>query len=218
MNASKWKRVYTGGGCSFAIDDCSRLSAWGKNSSYELGLGDNINRYVPEQVGNGRWLMISSAQGYGFNTTFGLDANHRIFAWGRSGYNTCRFCDIEDMPVESEGSSEFKTPTYLALSNIENSQWQEIAATSSNTIYARKASGELWAWGKGGYYGDEKESSCEPRRINIIDIDLILAAGNARFAFSAGRLFVWGGNQYSLLGLGISESYSISYSAPVGAD
>jgi len=49
--SNDWDTAAAGGNNSLAIRSDGTLWAWGENSSGQLGLGDNVSRSIPTQVG-----------------------------------------------------------------------------------------------------------------------------------------------------------------------
>lgn len=81
LGTATWKSIATGYANSFAVKTDGTLWAWGLNNHVEsvLGLGDQINRNVPTQIGTAtNWAKVIC----GFDHTIAIKNDGTAYAWG----------------------------------------------------------------------------------------------------------------------------------------
>jgi alpha-tubulin suppressor-like RCC1 family protein len=112
-----------------ALRKGGNLYAWGFNAQGQLGLGDQINRSSPSQVGTSSWSQIAT----GVLNSYGL-LNNKLYSWGDNQYGQI---------------GDNTTATYLSPVQIGTSSWTTINA-GYYIAYATNTSNKLFAWGYGG--------------------------------------------------------------------
>ena len=96
----KFKEVYCEGGSYFAIDDIGRLWAWGSNSGYKLGFGDNSSTVSSPQVVPGTYNIKKVASHN--DVSLALSEEGKVYYCG--GNATKTFTDITklfNLPADS---------------------------------------------------------------------------------------------------------------------
>jgi alpha-tubulin suppressor-like RCC1 family protein len=81
LGTATWKSIGTGLSTSFAVKTDGTLWAWGLNDHVEgiLGLGDQINRNVPTQIGTAtNWAKVIG----GLDHTIAIKNDGTAYAWG----------------------------------------------------------------------------------------------------------------------------------------
>ena len=128
--AQDWVRVALGEGQSFAINDSNELWATGNNADGQLGLGDDVNRFVLTKV-PGEWLQIASAQ----SATLGIKIDGTLWA---AGYSQFGELGLGDAAVGQ---------AYYSFTQVgEDTDWVDVVMGSVHSI-ARKRDGTLWSCG-----------------------------------------------------------------------
>lgn len=80
------RAIAAGGYHSLALDSEGRVWAWGDNGDGQLGIGDQGDQYIPQQVQTGDGVLEGiTAISAGYYHSLALDENGRIWAWG-DGY------------------------------------------------------------------------------------------------------------------------------------
>ena len=153
---TNWSSVSLGGGSSaqaiphgMAIKTNGTLWAWGKNSdmSYQpstsalagagrLGLGDNVDRSSPVQVGTDTtWSKVSA----GTIFTLATKTNGTLWAWGSSSTT---------LPIAVHGclglgdGVNYSSPVQVGT----DTDWYNVIAGATSS-FGIKTNGTLWAWG-----------------------------------------------------------------------
>ena len=125
-----WSKVVVGESHYAAIDTSGSVFTWGLNTSGQLGLGDNIPRSSPVQVGSSSWTSISiGKQG---SITAAIRNDGGLFMWGLNTNGELGQSDLIDRssPVQ-----------------IGTSSWS-VVSVGNNNVVAIKSDGTLWSWGK----------------------------------------------------------------------
>ena len=196
-----WAHVVAGSGRSFAIKADGTLWAWGSNSNYALGLGDQDARTEPTKVNDDTdWVAVDSQGNNG--STFALKADGTLWAWGWNGYGQLglgTYDTVIDTPglVDSDG------------------EWVAVSADHSYAMGV-KADGTLWGWGSntGGQLGLGSGQSIvfwAPTRLltgewSVEHWHAISAGSSYSHAIALdGTLWAWGDNGYAMLGDGTTD-------------
>jgi hypothetical protein len=85
IGTATWKSISTGYANSFAVKTDGTLWSWGLNDHITgiLGLGDQINRYVPTQVGTDtNWAKVIC----GWDHTIAIKNDGTAYAWGYNNF------------------------------------------------------------------------------------------------------------------------------------
>jgi alpha-tubulin suppressor-like RCC1 family protein len=187
---SNWLSVKGGGNCSLALQSDGTLWSWGLNSLGQLGLGDNANRDVPTQVGSAtNWQSIEEGP---YKSTFAIQTNGTLWAWGRNGNGELGLGDILNRSL----------PAQVGLA----SNWESISAGIYFTL-GKQTNGTLWAWGNNnnGELGlGDNVNRITPTQIGTNNNWLSVTDG---YYFTLaiqtnGTLWSWGLNSLGQLGLG----------------
>eukprot|EP00008_Paramoeba_atlantica_P009859 CAMPEP_0201477230 /NCGR_PEP_ID=MMETSP0151_2-20130828/2289_1 /ASSEMBLY_ACC=CAM_ASM_000257 /TAXON_ID=200890 /ORGANISM="Paramoeba atlantica, Strain 621/1 / CCAP 1560/9" /LENGTH=917 /DNA_ID=CAMNT_0047857871 /DNA_START=24 /DNA_END=2777 /DNA_ORIENTATION=+ len=64
---------------SIAIDTSSQVWVWGRNASYQLGLGDSKSRLVPTALTG---LPVMTKVSCGYSSTYGVSVDGDLYSWG----------------------------------------------------------------------------------------------------------------------------------------
>jgi len=182
---SDWVRISTSGTSSLAIKSNGQLFGFGvNNDSYQLGLGDMVNRLVPSRIGtDSDWVDAC----IGWDQGVAIKSDGRMFAWG--------------WPVGASGRV-VKTPTQVGSL----SDWKSVSCTT-NQFAALRRNGTLYVSGSNGNgqlgLGD-LNSRYVPTQIGTDSDWIAVAVGDIHgLALKQdGRLYGWGNNGYGQLGLG----------------
>jgi alpha-tubulin suppressor-like RCC1 family protein/plastocyanin len=184
---------YTSG----AIKSDGTLWIWGTNSSGQLGLNDIIQRSSPCQLAapSGNWDKVTLAQ-----TAFGGIKDGKLYMCGRATSGGLGNND------RTNQSSPIQVGTDTTWANVDVGDY----GTDS---FATKTNGTLWSWGYGSVNGSGSLGQnnngvpySSPTQIGTgtdwATSDGKLAAGdkNTGCIKTDGTLWVWGSNQYGMLG------------------
>jgi alpha-tubulin suppressor-like RCC1 family protein len=175
-----------------------KLYSWGNNSYGMLGLGDQINKSSPTQVGTlTTWLSIAA----GRYATWMLKKDNTVWTWGQNLYGQLGLNDTasRSSPVQVGSLTTWKTISSFYI------HWAAI-----------KLDGTLWVNGYNGQgrlgLGDVVNQS-SPVQVGALTTWSSVSAGGEHNAATKtdGTLWVWGFNTYGNLGQGDT----ISRSSPV---
>ena len=179
-----------------------RLYSWGYNVSGQLGLGDNVGRSSPVQVG-GLTVWLESTSGYGH--TLAIKSDGSLWAWGKNYNGQLGLGNV----------TYYSSPVQVGALTT----WSKIGSGpggGSDFSLAIKSNGTLWSWGandsgqlglgdSGSYYGRSS-----PVQVGALTTWANISCGsNFSLAIkSNGSLWAWGNNGYGQLGLGNVTYYS----------
>jgi len=164
------------------------LWAWGTNGYGSLGLGDNIDRLTPTQVGTDtNWRQVA-ANGW---HSLAVREDGTLWAWGRNLQNQLGLGDNIDR----------LTPTQVGT----DTNWRQVSTSSSHSI-AIRTDGTLWVWGRnnGGQLGlNDTTNRHIPTRVGTDTNWSRVAAGSGHTLAirTDGTLWAWGANESGQLGL-----------------
>jgi len=178
--------------------------AWGRNTSGQLGLADQVSRTTPTKVTLPA-AAVSIAAGREFSVAALADG--RVFAWGLNGDGQLgdgtRFSSLS--PVEVTGITGVT----------------EVAAGNAHVLALRN-DGSVWAWGSNlsGQLGNGGfVLSRTPVATLATGIARIRAGGDSSLAITARRTgLAWGENSGGQLGLGSQTSNDLPWPAGVLAN
>lgn len=184
-----WKQVSSGEFHTLAVRADGTLWAWGFNQNGQLGLGNNLDKAVPTQVGTAKnWETVVAGKAH----SLAIDKSGVLWAWGRNFNGQLG----DDTKVDK------LVPTKLA-SPVTGGLWKSVTAGAAHSMGLLK-DGSLYAWGAnesgqigtGGLGGVSK-----PTRVGTATWTLAAAGGNHSLAVRAdGALFAWGANDAGQLG------------------
>jgi alpha-tubulin suppressor-like RCC1 family protein len=182
-------RAGTGSGTSTG----GTLWAWGLNTNGQLGLGDQVNRSVPTQIGkDATWVGVWAGKYH----AVALKADGTLWAWGRNseGQLGDLTTNVRTAPVKVGGTDKTNTATYATAS-----------AGGTHTIALQK-DGSLWTWGdnSSGQLGNAAVSTTPvptPAKIGSATYNSVSAGANHSMAITtSGQLWGWGANDAGQLG------------------
>jgi len=194
---ANWKNVGSGEWCFFAVKSDGTLWTSGFNQTGQLGLGDEVSRSSPTQIGSSTdWVRAS-----GRFSIFGTKTDGSLWAWGSNG----GLLGLGDLNARS-------SPVQVGS----DYNWRNVSAVSGNHVAAIKNNGTLWSWGLFvGFSGnnDGLFSASTPIQIGSdSDWQQVTAGIYSTLAIkNNGTLWAWGSNPYGALGLG----NTINSSTPV---
>ena len=200
-----WEKVYAGSSFSLGLRNGGKLYAWGKNSSQQLGLGDQIDRTSPTLVGDNIWKKIVVGnldlddivnQGR-YETIMGIDVEGKLWAWGD---------DTSDKFTPSSDG----TPVLLNS----DTNWKDVSIGRDFVITIKGDDNELYAWGYGGtngrYFGNSLYSSTytfNQRELISTDTGWKSISSGVDFTIAIGKLddiYGWGDNDVNQLSIDTS--------------
>lgn len=160
------------------------LYGWGVNSSYELGLGDTVQRNSPTNIGLNEIKKVISARG----TTFVLTKSGEIKAWG---YN-------------SGSDFGFSTPTSVIVPSVIATEVFDFDNMYDHTVILKK-NGEIHFSGMNasGQFGDGTTTNSDYFKKSPIS-NIVSAKVGYRFTMlltDTGRVMCAGHNDTGQLGI-----------------
>ena len=128
-----WNQISAGFRHTVAIKADGTLWAWGLNNSVQLGIGSNLNKNIPTQIGtDNNWLSVSA----GYDHTLAIKTDGTLWAWGNN--------DFGELGIGSSVNYS-NIPTQIGI----EINWNKISAGAKHSL-AIKGDGTLWAWGRNG--------------------------------------------------------------------
>ena len=186
-----WTRIIGGTDHMLAVSGKGELYAWGRNNHGQLGDGSTTNRSTPTRIGTASDWDRLGASSSGYGRSIGINKKGELYVWGGTGS---------------------KAPARVG----DSSDWVH-AAGGSNHMLAINSKGELYGrgsnrWGQLGMGLDGPDSVSGLTRIGT--------AANWKHADAGlfyslaindnGELYAWGYNYDGQLGIGSSDSYTVS--------
>lgn len=144
MGLRKIKDVFSGAYHSFALDERSRVLAWGLNNRGQLGDGSTSTTCRPHEVKALSALDVLNIVG-GEHHSMALTKDGRVFTWGKNDDNQLG---------HGEDTEEFKSPKQVTgLTDI------VAVASGSQFNFALDRSQRLHSWGMGDCFvlGNKQE-------------------------------------------------------------
>lgn len=192
--------VAAGSWAGYALRSDGTVWAWGGGEAGQLGHGGVWDSNVPVQV----WRLTDvTAIAASHQTAYALRADGTVWAWGNDvwdglGGGTC----------PSGQTCPPHTPVRVALPLPAATTITAIAAGNSETAYALRSDGTMWAWGRNWYgetgTGAPPRTSVLPTRVvGLTDVVTIGAGSENGYAVTAdGRVWSWGTDHWGALGTG----------------
>mmetsp|Transcript_30194 Transcript_30194/g.85273 ORF Transcript_30194/g.85273 Transcript_30194/m.85273 type:complete len:798 (-) Transcript_30194:182-2575(-) len=128
---------------SLAVSARGDIFAWGYNREYELGVGDNMDRVLPQAIPSLQGKQIVSAAACGYHS-MAVTADGHLYAWGLNNYGQLGQPSRKEQAVgkvpqlvqlqKSDGAGKEKKVKLLDCGS-----WHSVAVTTD---------GELYSWGR----------------------------------------------------------------------
>jgi alpha-tubulin suppressor-like RCC1 family protein len=123
-------QLAAGRASTFAIDQQSKLYAWGSDEHGQLGLGREIFRSTPRALPAGRYIAVAVSTYH----TLAVRTDGTLWAWGDNEKGQLGNGTTTQSSVPVNVGSGFRT-----------------VATDSKSSFGIKNDGSLWAWGANNY-------------------------------------------------------------------
>lgn len=136
------KMIETTNRSSFAIDSDNNLWAWGDNSDWQLGVGDNSSRTIPTLVKNGSDPLKVKHVASGNKHTLAVAIDGSLWAWGNNGYG------------QLGNGSNNPSAIPMQIMDVDNNTliFEKVeTATNLHSSFGIKPDGTLWSWGINTY-------------------------------------------------------------------
>ena len=170
------------------------LFSWGRNNNGQLGLGDNVNRSNPVQVGSLlTWNNVACGGSYtgDQNHTVATKTDGSLWSWGYNIYGQLASLD------RANRSSPVQVGSLLT--------WNNVACGGYHTV-ATKTDGSLWSWGLNNQgqlgLGNITHRSSPVQVGSLLTWNKIAGGYHTVATKTDGSLWTWGYNIYGQLGLG----------------
>ena len=134
-----WAAAFAGSFSAFGLKADGSLYGWGLNNSYQLGLGNNVQKDEPNKIGaDVDWALVAQ----GTRNTVAVKKDGSLWTWGECAYGALG---------NAQAAAYSTTPERLGIEN----DWVDAAAGHFYAI-ARKANGKIYVWGMNdkGQLGD----------------------------------------------------------------
>ena len=171
-----WATVTAGDQHTVALKTNGTLWACGYNYYGQLGLGDNIDRNVPERIGTLTWTAVAAGCMY----TVAIRNNGTLWTWGDNAHGQLGIgvTTDRDAPVQ-----------------VGTATWVTVAAGTDHSV-AIRTDGTLWAWGgnSNGQLGDGTVTQrTSPVQIGLDTWKAVAAGQGYTIAIKTdGSLWAWG--------------------------
>lgn len=193
---------------SYIITSEKRLLAWGYNYNGEIGDGTMTEAHLPVDVTPYFTLHTHETIEQiipGFYHNYVITSEHRVFAWGMDSMDQLGTSDLNNQLSPIDLTSQFALAEGDYIVSISAGGWHTFALSNNGVVYA---------WGNNEYgqvgTGDTLTVSVPTEitsRFTLNENETItsLVAGSRHsFAItSTGRVFGWGDNSRSQLGMSI---------------
>ena len=190
-----------GNGVSFAISDTGDLYGWGQNTSGQLGLGDEDNRYEPVKIDVDGKTVVSVSSGTSHTLVLTSDGSVYGFGANRDGQ-----ADPDELEGPGDPVNEILTPQLV------EGLPADIVGISADTqtSFAITSDGRVFGWGENefgqlfvgedngdGTFVPTDAKVLEPRELVELPDDVIDVKAGARWAVALtddGDVYMWGPN------------------------
>lgn len=215
IEAQKITQIAAGSGHSMALDSANTLYVWGGNDYGQLGNGSLGGSILRPDI-----LNVSTEQSAkivyiaaGTNTSYAIDENGILYAWGDGYYGQIGNGDLSDVSVPSKVNG--------AGGDILSSTKIKAVAAGTYQTLAIDYDGNIYVWGF-GYLGNDAQSGQYdfPVKLNGVNGEAsstigtntnitAIASGNAHsFALDEdGNIYGWGYNTSGEVGNGTTSSF-----------
>mmetsp|Transcript_27280 Transcript_27280/g.37625 ORF Transcript_27280/g.37625 Transcript_27280/m.37625 type:complete len:828 (+) Transcript_27280:153-2636(+) len=169
---------------SLALSQRGELYGWGYNRDYELGVGDNMDRVLPQAVPSlaGRKLTALAAGGY---HSLGVTEDGTLYSWGMNNYGQLGHKErstskVPTIVVVTSGTQDGKqVGKRLRVKSVAAGTWHSLILAENNAVYSfgRCQHGQL---GVRCHYGDRTQDVFIPERVSdILDKKVVAIAAGA---------------------------------------
>lgn len=214
------RRIFHGIYHSLLLEPDGRLAGWCSpaaqqaNASGELGQG-HANPLKPYTLYPIPGLSNVVAAGAGWDSSFAVQGDGRVFAWGANRGGILGIMPVEEVEVSAEARVGPPTPTEVAA------RFDAVdISVGHEHVLALARDGSVWAWGEGGQgrlgvgtlpvinFKTHRPAPMKylvfPVRIpGLSDVVVVSAGGDHSLALlKDGRVLSWGANKYGQLGDG----------------
>lgn len=199
--SGKVTQVAAGDELSFALCKDGDLYAWGDDTSYQMGDGDNTSRMEPKKV-NTDIAMIAA----GTKHALAIDTSGALYVWGRNKNGALGVADSACDKKDEEGYACMSAP-YKLMDNvayIDAGDDYSMAITTDGTLYA-------WGYDEDGQLGlaktdstNSKGEAYQSKPAKVMDGIKMVSCGAKYMAFALkenGDLYGWGNNSVGSLGI-----------------
>jgi alpha-tubulin suppressor-like RCC1 family protein len=204
--------IEAGLGHSLALKADGTVWSWGGNGDGQLGLGDIMQRFSPQQI-SGLSNMI--AIGGGDQHSIAVKSDGTLWGWGQNGAGQLGNGTITGPFAGTHYLSPVQNPLISGIT--------QIATTDRGTV-ALKSNGTVWAWGYNelgmlgnGTFTTIPQCLCEPTPMqsNILNVTEIQANGSFHILARKidGSIWAWGWNYEGQAGTGAASPVA-PYSLP----
>lgn len=140
VGTSSWTNVNVADSFMVALKSDNTIWSWGLGTSGQLGDNTLANKSSPVQIGTSSWILVSA--GSTSRTSFAVDINYQLFAWGASDFGQ----------IGNYRLSNYSSPV---LVNTINDSWSVVSSGASFKA-AIRSDGKLFTWGlnTAGQIGD----------------------------------------------------------------
>jgi len=228
---ASWKSIMTGDGYYVGLRSDDILLTWGRNDWGQLGLGDQINRSSPTQLGTQSWTTVKTQT----STAYAIRSDGLLFGWGYSEYGQLAndrivfpdsgrsFVTVDagrnhSLGITAEGklfawgyniNGQLGDNTNInrsAMVQVGNDSWTQIAGGDVWSL-GIKQDGTIWTWGN--TYGGTGLVTSKSSPVQILTLPMNktyskIARGSYHSMVLAtdGTVYTLYGNNYGQLGIG----------------
>ncbi|MFA6961193.1 MAG: fibronectin type III domain-containing protein [Opitutaceae bacterium] len=188
-------QIAAGEAHSLALKQDGTVWSWGRNTSGELGQGNNLEILYPTRIESLTGMIAISA---GLNFSLALKADGTVWAWGYNG---------------SGQLGDGTTTQRLVPVAVPGLTGVVAIAAGANYSLALKSDGTVWAWGDNGYsqLGDGTQiQRLSPVQVSgLTGVIAIVGSQDCSLALkSDGTVWAWGYNNYGQFGTNYNPSTS----------
>jgi uncharacterized repeat protein (TIGR02543 family) len=199
QSGERIKSVKAGSSHSIAVTTSGRVYSWGRNTYGQLGNGTYIQQTTPTLISvTGYYNNPIQSVATGYIHSLALSSNGEVYAWG---YNS-------DGSVGKGSNSTVPNPTLINFDGLLNGEKIKSIEASERTSVAVTTSGRVYVWGdnRQGQVGDGLSATKirNPKLISFDGIqsgetieDVDVGAGRSLALTTNGRVYTWGGYDYS---------------------